>query len=333
MFATQCQLLGLFRICLLALCLFATSNVYALDMTPPGNRHAKQPPVPSGSYRRTDQLNSTFEVKYNRIYNLLKTDTALRNKIAAVSRQYGIDPVHIAGSLVGEHTYNVDALDRLQTYYVKAAAYLKSDLRFGYKNLSLAELLSRPAFQECDSAKTDAGRWSCRETVFEANYRGRTVDGLAFPDQRFAVVFFQPYYAGQTFGLGQLSPLTALSVSDVVNRTSGYKELDPANAAEVYAAIMDPDKTLAYMAAVISTSIKAYRDIARFDISRNPGVVATLYNVGNPAGRAAALARENRQRATSRQAPRLPEENYYGWLVNEKEAQLRALFGSAAARP
>ena len=39
---------------------------------------------------------------------------------------YGIDPMHIVGAIVGEHTYNVDAYDRLQTYYVKAVAYLKS---------------------------------------------------------------------------------------------------------------------------------------------------------------------------------------------------------------
>ena len=39
-------------------------------------------------------------------------------------RAYGIDPLHIVGAIVGEHTYNVDAYDRLQTYYVKAIAYL-----------------------------------------------------------------------------------------------------------------------------------------------------------------------------------------------------------------
>ena len=35
-------------------------------------------------------------------------------------------PMHIVGAIVGEHTYNVDAYDRLQTYYVKAVAYLTS---------------------------------------------------------------------------------------------------------------------------------------------------------------------------------------------------------------
>jgi len=80
------------------------------------------------------------------------------------------------------------------------------------------------------------------------------------------------------------------------------------------------------MAAVIRSSITAYRNIAGFDISKNPGIVATLYNLGNPAARASTLARDNRQRAAARQPKRLPQENYYGWLVNDKEDELRALF-------
>jgi hypothetical protein len=39
-----------------------------------------------------------------------------------------------------------------------------------------------------------------------------------------------------------------------------------------------------------------------------------------------ALKRENDQRAGSGEEPRMPEENYYGWLVNDKLPELRALF-------
>jgi hypothetical protein len=120
--------------------------------------------------------------------------------------------------------------------------------------------------------------------------------------------------------------MTALTFSDVVHRVSGYPELEAGKAPEVYQAIMDPDRSLAYMAAVIQGSIKAYRDIAGMDISQNPGVTATLYNVGNARSRAAALAAENKRRVTSGEAPRLPEENYYGWLVNDKIDELRAIF-------
>ena len=57
---------------------------------------------------------------------LLSHDQKLLSKIRAAAAQYGIDPIHIIGALVGEHTYNVDAYDRLQTYYVKATSYSAS---------------------------------------------------------------------------------------------------------------------------------------------------------------------------------------------------------------
>ncbi|WP_062226655.1 DUF1402 family protein [Aureimonas frigidaquae] len=317
---------GLTMLALCAALLFQPDAGHAAETVPPGNRHAEQPPIPGASQRRTRQLKTSYDNKYQRIYALLERDRDLRKKIVAVSRRYSIDPVHIAGALVGEHTYNVDALDRLQTYYVKAASYLNSSMEFAYKGESLSELLKAAPFRACDASSNDEALWNCRETVYDANFRGRTVNGRTYPNQRFGATFFQPYYAGQTFGLGQLNPLTALSVSDVVAKVSGYPRLDPNDAAGVYAAIMDPDKSLAYMAAVIRSSIAAYRDIAGFDISGNPGIVSTLYNVGSPVARAGVLSRDNRQRAASRQPKRLPEENYYGWLVNDRETELRALF-------
>ena len=66
--------------------------------------------------------------------------------------------------------------------------------------------------------------------------------------------------------------------------------------------------------------------IAGFDISANPGITATLYNLGNPEARAYALKAENDQRRAQGQPDRYPEENYYGWLVNDKLPELDALF-------
>ncbi len=288
---------------------------------PPGNRHAEQPDIPGGSRSRTQATRSSFTAKYEKIHALLSENRSLQDKIRKAARAYGIRPILIAGALVGEHTYNVDAMDQLQSYYVKAASYLNAGVDFAYRGESVADFVSRPEFQPCESARGDARLWACREAVFDKRFRGRTVGGTSFPDNRFGAVFFQPFYAGQTFGLGQLNPLTALSVSDMVHRVSGYARLDMRDAGEVYASIMDPDRTLAYMAAVIRVSIDAYSDIAGFDISGNPGVVATLYNVGDPFGRAEKLAAANRAGAG-----RLPEENYYGWLVNEKIADLEAIF-------
>ena len=95
---------------------------------------------------------------------------------------------------------------------------------------------------------------------------------------------------------------------------------------QVYETIMDPDLTLPYVAATIRKAIDAYRIIAGFDISQNPGITATLYNVGNPEARAAALRTENELRVGEGLESRLPEENYYGWLINEKLPELQTLF-------
>ncbi|HEV7414708.1 MAG TPA: DUF1402 family protein, partial [Tianweitania sediminis] len=126
--------------------------------------------------------------------------------------------------------------------------------------------------------------------------------------------------------LGQLNPLTALQMSDLVHQISRLPRLDAAQPGAVYETIMDPDLTLPYVAATLRTSIDAYRRIAGLDISRNPGITATLYNVGSPEERATALKQENQDRLARGEPPRWPEENYYGWLVNDRIKDLEALF-------
>jgi len=291
-----------------------------LRIVPEGNRYQEQPNVPGASVRRTKAGKTSFDAKYEKVRHLLANDGELIGKIKSTARAYGIDPIHMIGAIVGEHTYNVDAYDRLQSYYVKAAAYAGDSFRFGYEGEGAAQFVSRPEFAKCEGKKSSYALWSCRESVWDSQFRGNAVGGTSYPDNRFSAVFFQPFFAGQTFGLGQINPLTALMLTDMVSRVSGYDRLDEKDASGVYAAIMDPDQSLAYMAASIRHSIDAYKSIAGMDISGNPGITATLYNVGNPDQRAAALAARNQGGEVQ-----WPEENYYGWLVNDKLAELRAL--------
>jgi hypothetical protein len=297
-----------------------------LVAVPDGNRNANQPRVPGASVKRTKQTKSTFDIKYEKIRDLLKRDTKLRGKISNVAGTYGIDPLHIAGALVGEHTYNVDAYDRLQSYYVKALAYATGGISFSYGGEDIDDFIQRSEFDDCRELTESFKLWTCREIVWEKTFRNKRVNGKKYPNDRFSAVFFQPFYAGQTFGLGQLNPLTALKHTDQVNRISGYKRLSHRNGEDVYKAIMNPDITLAYVAAALRHSIDVYGKIAGFDISSNPGITATLYNVGNPDLRARTLARKNRSRKAKGQKPRFPQENYYGWLVNDKIDDLKELF-------
>jgi len=303
------------------LCFSAAQPAAAeIRVVPEGNRHAEQPRVPGASLRRTKAGRTSFDAKYEKVRELLANDRKLVAKIKSTAAAYGIAPIHMIGAIVGEHTYNVDAYDRLQAYYVKAAAYAGNSFHFGYDGESVDEFVKRAQFADCAGEKTSYALWSCRERVWEHEFRGRTVGGQTFPNNRFSAVFFQPFFAGQTFGLGQINPLTALMLTDMVSRVSGYDRLDENNAGAVYEAIMDPDVSLAYMAASIRHSIDAYRSIAGVDISHNPGLTATLYNVGNPDERAASLAARNAGGEVQ-----WPEENYYGWLVNDKLAELEAL--------
>ena len=299
---------------------------------PPGNRSATQPEISASSVIRTAQTKGTFEDKYKQVRDSLAGDADLMGKIVRTAAAYGIDPIHIIGAIVGEHTYNVDVFDNLQGYYVKAIAYLNnSALQFAYKGESVADFVKRPQFAACNGAADDYALWTCRDGVWRAVFRGKTVDGKLYPDDRFERVFFQPFFAGQTFGLGQLSPLAALSVSDLAHKVGGLDELDVQRAGEVYRAVMDPDRTLNYMAALIVREIDAYRDIAGIDISGNPGITATLYNTGDAIDRASELAAENRKRRAAGQPLLMPKENYYGWLINARLDDLRKLLPAPPA--
>lgn len=311
---------------IVALVLASVAPAAAATPVPPGNRNVEQPSIPGASSRRTQATNTTFQAKYRKVYALLQNDARLRDKIKQTAAAYGIDPMHIVGAIVGEHTYNVDAYDRLQTYYVKAISYMSSKLSFAYRGEDVTAFVRRPEFSRCTSLTGSYELWTCREQVWNEAFRGKTVGGTSFPNDRFGATFFQPYYAGQTFGLGQLNPLTALQMSDLVNKVSGLPKLDAGNPNAVYETIMNPDLTLNYVAATLKKSIDAYRRVAGFDISDNPGITSTLYNIGNPEQRAYALKAENARRKAAGEAPKLPQENYYGWLVNDKLAELRALF-------
>ena len=302
--------------------LFSAHSLAAVKIAP-GNASAEQPAIPGASVKRTKDLRGSFEKKYAKALGLLKNDPDLAGKIKKIASDYGIDPIHMAGAIIGEHTFNVDAYDRLQSYYLKAAAYLASDFAFEFEGEKVSEFVARPQFEACNTQVGSSAEWICRERIWDRVFRGKTVEDVAYPNKRFGQVFFQPYYAGQTFGIGQLNPLTALQMSDLVAKTSGFDKLDAKNARAVYETIMDPDKTLPYIAAVIKTSIDAYKDVAGFDISGNPGLTATLYNLGDPEGRANALRVRN---GGTKGGTEIPQENYYGWFVNEKIDDLKALF-------
>lgn len=295
------------------------AHAQSVRVVPEGNRFRNQPKIPYASARRTSSNKSSYDAKFNKVLAVLKRDRRLMSSIKRVARRYGIDPIHIIGAIVGEHTYNYDTLDSAQSYYVKALAYAGINFDFELNGEHVDTFVQRPQFDRCRKEhiqKSSDRRWSCYENVWSSKFRGRRVDGVRYPKKNFNEAFFQPLYAGQSFGLGQLSPLTVLKMTDRVSRQSNFRKLKASNSDAVYKATMDPNISLHYMAAIIQDSIAAYKSVGKVDISKNPGVTATLYNLGDPWSRAAKFRRTGRS---------WPRENYYGWLVNDRIDELRTL--------
>ncbi|WP_306029309.1 DUF1402 family protein [Stappia sp. MMSF_3263] len=297
------------------------SGAAAASTVPSGNRNARQPRIPFASARRTAASNSAYDAKFDRIIGVLRRDSRLIRDIKRVAGLYGIDPVHMLGAIIGEHTYNYDSLDSAQSYYVKALSYAGVRMEFSLGGEHVEDFVKRPQFSRCNNGRQDTNTlWNCYQRVWNASFRGKRIDGDRFPDKTFNEAFFQPLFAGQSFGLGQLSPLTVLMMSDKVARTSGFSKLSARNEQEIYRAAMDPGKSLHYMAAILRDAIDAYKSVGRVDISKNPGLTATLYNLGDPWARASDF---RRRRAAGAQT--WPAENYYGWLVNDKLEVIKSL--------
>ena len=292
-------------------------------LVPPGNRSGTQPPIPKTSADRAKAFNTTYDEKYKQIIALLTRETKLVAQIKEAARAYHIDPIHIVGALVGEHTYNVSAVGKVQTYYVKALAYANADFSFRYKGVTIQAFVKRPEFAACAALTASAELWNCRDQVWDDRFRGKTVDDVAYEPISLQRAFFQPFYGGQTFGLGQISPLAALEVTDLVSQVSKLPKLSPDQPQAVYRDVMDPDRSVVYIAAIVRDAIDAYA-APGFDISKNPGITATLYNVGQPRRRAAEL----RQAIASGSNRKYPVENYYGWLINEKLDDLEGILQS-----
>jgi hypothetical protein len=310
----------------LVFALWAPSQA-AVTVVPPGNQSKIQPPIYWGSRLLTTMgKTKSFEGKYQKVYKLLASDKKLMATIKKAGAAFGIDPIHIIGAIVGEHTYNIDTYDTLQQYYVKALLYADNkSLEFAYRGQTAQDLFKKPAFAACAKFTSNYEVWDCRETVWNSRYAGRFVDGQIYPNDRLHRIFFKPMGAGQTFGIGQLSPLAALMVTDLVHAKVGLPLLSIDDAPAVYQQVMDPDTSVYYVAAVIRVSIDMYKRYANFDISKNPGLTATLYNLGDAATRARALAAVNAKRKAAGQPPVMPQENFYGWLINDREADLRKL--------
>ena len=140
----------------------------ALTVVPPGNPLPSSRRCPAAS-AHAHQGAATPPTRRNtaRSMRCSKNDRKLRAKIKQAAAAYGIDPMHIVGAIVGEHTYNVDAYDRLQTYYVKAVSYLGRQLVLQPMTARRSTISS--SGRNLPAAPAPSGSydlWTCREAVW-----------------------------------------------------------------------------------------------------------------------------------------------------------------------
>ena len=241
-------------------------------VVPPGNRSAKQPPISAARSSAPPRRDGTFDDKYQAGLRAPRQRPGLIAKIKQVA----------APTASTRSTSSAPSSASTPTTSTSSTGCRPTTSRrchIAQHRRCTSPTTARPLEHFCAAAAIRPVRrqddnyelWDCRETVWNTKFQGQDGRRQALPDDRFDRVFFQPFFAGQTFGLGQLSPVAALMVTDVVHGQAGLPLLDIDDAPAGLQAVMDPDMSLNYMAAIIrDRDRRSIATIAGFDISRQP---------------------------------------------------------------
>lgn len=271
-------------------------------------------------------LQAAIEKRYNGAIRKITRKPEVINEMIKAGQLYGIDPILILGTVIGEHSFNVGYADIGQDTIAGWAGRWSS--RFLMNSEDLLKLVnSEPAQKNCQRwlSTSHAQYWDCIAEVWNKHFRNNPNDTVEVDNLGFRTKFFNPIGVGMTYGLGQLDPIRALMVNDIVRNTSGLPLLSIEEPENIYAAILNPLTGVHYVAANITLYIQTYLKIANFDIRQNVGVVATLYNLGREKYWATLKYNKNVSLLSKRQKIEPAHESYYGFFVNLKENELRKI--------
>lgn len=280
-------------------------------------------------------LQTEIEKRYKSAIMKIARKPEIVNEMNKAGRLYGIDPVLILGTVIGEHSFNVGYADLGQDMIASWAGRWSS--RFLMNSEDLLILMRSPTYQkECQKhfSTSQAEYWDCVAWVWGKDFRGKKrapdqgldkdADG-EFDNAGFRSKFFNPMGVGATYGLGQLDPIRALMVNDIVNETSGFPLLSIEEPEKIYAAILNPISGVHYVAANITLYLQAYLKLANFDIQNNVGVVATIYNFGKEKKFAGDRYKTNVDLLSKGKPIEPPMESYCGFFVNLKVEELQKI--------
>jgi hypothetical protein len=214
----------------------------------------------------------------------------IKNDLRNAARTFAIPPTFVAGAILAEHALNVDWRDRWQNRVIRND--WSRNLFTRGSNAALVDLLqSERVRNNCNNLERSYNFWYC---VIRTRYALSFIIPTNENYKRFTNEYFNPNNIGSTFGLGQLSPLRAMMVSDLVASRTNIPEIDftdDNSRYQLYNDLMNPSRVVYYVAATIAQAIAIYRSYG-FEIGDDLGVAVTLYNIGNESFHAQSRQRE-----------------------------------------
>lgn len=291
----------------------------------PGNVNRSIPSIPKSSLKNLESWRYSQREMMDIRYESVKVKLIANNYVPMIkkaARSFDMDPVNVLGAIIGEHVFNMDMKDSAQDYLLRLPGWMRRWSGFSDEfEIPLRDILKQKSFDICHENSNEYDKWECYGAIWNRKFRDQKCDECRdsdrYPNKSLKFVFFSPF--GSTYGIGQLGPMKALMVTDLVSeRVSHMPYLSLDDIEEVYSSVLDPEKSFYYVAATVYKAIELYKQHACFDISTNPGVAATLYNLGAERSRAKAKKRASLESLEKGNGLVVPEENYYGWYVNEK---------------
>jgi hypothetical protein len=241
------------------------------------------------------------------IMSYLKSKGLLAEAVR-VAKIFKIDVLHVLGPVIGEFTFN-GSIDR---YIQDKQIDMFTADDYEKMNFKMRNYINHPEIQSCMNAEiANYWKWRCVVAHSEATFNNSNAD------------LVRQYYEISkhgTFGIGQVQPFLLWAYADIVQqKIKNYVEFELTDSQKFMAITRNEKKMLAYIAAMISTSIQIYRQVARVDISKNLGLTTTLYNIGDEYQHAYFFNERQIQEPEAE-----PQVNYMGWFVNYFEGDIRS---------
>jgi hypothetical protein len=256
-------------------------------------------------------LHAGNETKFSRVVGEGKIPSIMERlreegileEIKKVSRAFDIHPLHILGPIIGENTFNGAIDSTIQDGLLNLIT--ETDYQDMSKKMDF--IINSKEVQKCFTLSIrNYWKWRC----ILANSKG-----FGKPSNRgFVKWLYKASKKGTgTFGIGQAQPFVLWGFNDVVVE----KQKDFGKAVKDYHVndLKTPirhtqnDKLMiSYIAAIAKQAIDTYKIMSGVDISQNPGLTTTLYNVGDIHLRAHFFKASGRE---------YPSVNYMGWFVND----------------